>query len=146
MTKEKLLTVRWNNYLTLALGIPALVFVITAFRSSIWAEKTGLIGLMVIGALFCPVIEGHTAMRLAWLRKNGMVGEPVSPERRLPLGLIRLVYNVAFWVFLLPFVTKIDYSIGFIMFAIVILLRLSANLYANNILKPEQYESFPFRS
>ena len=27
MKKEKFLTVRWNNYLTIALGIPALVFI-----------------------------------------------------------------------------------------------------------------------
>ena len=35
MTKEDFLTVRWNNLLTLALGIPALMYVIFAFSTSI---------------------------------------------------------------------------------------------------------------
>jgi hypothetical protein len=29
MTKEKFLTVRWNNVLTLGLGLPALIYVVT---------------------------------------------------------------------------------------------------------------------
>ena len=61
---------------------------------------------------------------------------------------MRLVYNAAFWVFLLPFFfTAIDYSTGFIAFTAIILLRFSANLYTNNFLNltPQQYESYPFR-
>jgi hypothetical protein len=52
MTKEKFLTVRWNNLLTLALGIPALIYVIVAFSTSFWATRGGLIGLAVIGVLY----------------------------------------------------------------------------------------------
>jgi hypothetical protein len=52
MTKEKFLTVRWNNLLTLGLGIPALVYVVVAFRTSLWTEMGGLIGLAVIGVLY----------------------------------------------------------------------------------------------
>jgi hypothetical protein len=59
-----------------------------------------------------------------------------------------MAYNLAFWIFLIPFLSKrIDYSFGFIAFAIVIAVRLVLNLYTNNLLKqmPEQYERFPFR-
>jgi hypothetical protein len=52
MTKEKFLTVRWNNLLTLALGLPALVYVIYAFSTSFWTTRTGLIGLAIIGVLY----------------------------------------------------------------------------------------------
>ena len=64
-----------------------------------------------------------------------------------PLALIRMAYNAAFWIFLLPFLTSMNYSTGFVAFAIIIFVRLAANLYTNNIgrLTPEQYEVFPFR-
>ena len=52
MTKEDFLSVRWNNLLTLTLGIPALMYVIFAFSTSIWATRGGLIWLAVIGALY----------------------------------------------------------------------------------------------
>jgi len=52
MTKEKFLTVRWNNWLSLGLGIPALIYIIVAFSTSFWTTKGGLIGLAVIGVLY----------------------------------------------------------------------------------------------
>jgi len=52
MTKEKFLTIRWNNILTLGLGIPALIYVVIAFSTPLWTTKAGLIGLAVIGALY----------------------------------------------------------------------------------------------
>jgi hypothetical protein len=52
MTKEKLLTVRWNDILTLALGIPAVVYVIVAFSTGLWTTLGGLIGLAVIGVFY----------------------------------------------------------------------------------------------
>ena len=36
----------------LALGIPALLYVIYAFSTGLWMEKTGLIILSIIGALY----------------------------------------------------------------------------------------------
>jgi hypothetical protein len=87
-------------------------------------------------------------MRFAWLRKNVADGETVAQKQTSTFSLIRMAYNVAFWIFLLPFLSnKIDYSFGFIAFTIVITVRLVLNLYTNNFLKQtvEQYESFPFR-
>ncbi len=52
MTKEKFLTVRWNSVLTLGLGIPGLIYVITAISNSFWSTRGGLIGLAVIGVLY----------------------------------------------------------------------------------------------
>jgi len=52
MTKEKFLTVRWNNLLSLGLGIPTLIYIVTAFSTSFWTERAGLIGLAIFGALY----------------------------------------------------------------------------------------------
>jgi len=52
MTKEKFLTVRWNNWLTLGLGLPALIYVVYAFSNSVWSSKGGLIWLSVFGVLY----------------------------------------------------------------------------------------------
>jgi hypothetical protein len=52
VTKENFLTLRWNNLLSLGLGIPALIYVVVAFSTSLWTEMGGLIGLAVIGVLY----------------------------------------------------------------------------------------------
>jgi hypothetical protein len=52
MTKEKFLTVRWNNWLTLVLGIPALAYTVYAYSGPLWTTRWGLIGLAVIGVLY----------------------------------------------------------------------------------------------
>lgn len=52
MTKEKFLTVRWNNLLTLGLGIPTVIYVVVAFSTSLWTEMAGMIGLSIIGVLY----------------------------------------------------------------------------------------------
>lgn len=52
MTKEKFLTVRWNNWLTLGLGVPALIYIFLAFSGELWTTRGGLIGLAIIGVLY----------------------------------------------------------------------------------------------
>ena len=52
MTKDTFLTVRWNNLLSLGLGIPTAIYVVAAFSTGLWAERAGLIGLAVFGAFF----------------------------------------------------------------------------------------------
>ena len=86
-------------------------------------------------------------MRFAWLRKNTTDTVAVEQGFTHPLALIRKAYNAAFWIFLLPFLTRIDYSTGFVAFAVIIGVRLGANLYTNNLLqpRPEAYERFPLR-
>jgi len=52
MSKQEFLTVRWNNYLTLGLGLVALSYVVVAFSSSIWTGRGAFIGLSIIGVLY----------------------------------------------------------------------------------------------
>ena len=86
-------------------------------------------------------------MRFAWLRENSADYVSVKQAFTHPLALIRKAYNAAFWIFLLPFFTTMEYGTGFVAFTVIIFVRLGLNLYTNNALKlkPEQYESFPFR-
>lgn len=52
MTKDRFLTIRWNDVLSLGLGIPSLIFVVSAFSSTLWMERGGLIVLAAIGVLY----------------------------------------------------------------------------------------------
>jgi hypothetical protein len=94
------------------------------------------------------VIEVHTSTRFAWLRENSDNDEVIQQGCTHPMALIRTAYNVAFWVFLIPFLfSSIDYGPGFIAFTVIILVRLVLNFYTNNFLNltPEQFERYPFR-
>ena len=52
MTKERFLTIRWNNLLTLGLGLPALAYIVYAFSTSVWTTMGGMIGLSIVGVLY----------------------------------------------------------------------------------------------
>jgi hypothetical protein len=52
MTKEKFLTVRWNNLLTLGLGLILLIYVFVVLSTSILSERVAFIGLVVLGVLY----------------------------------------------------------------------------------------------
>lgn len=86
-------------------------------------------------------------MRFAWLRKNAADYVLVKQKFTEPASLARFVYNLAFWVFLLPFFTAMAYSTGFVAFTAVIFVRLASNAYTNNALDltPGQYDAYPFR-
>ncbi|MCJ7568046.1 MAG: hypothetical protein MUO58_10960 [Anaerolineales bacterium] len=86
-------------------------------------------------------------MRFAWLRENAANYVAVQQAFMHPLSLIRKAYNTVFWIFLLPFFTIIEYRTGFLVFTVIIAIRLVLNLYTNNALDltPEQYDSYPFR-
>ena len=92
------------------------------------------------------VVEFHSNLRFAWLRKNS--GDPVPAKLRFthPLNLIFVAYNVVYWVpIILPFTGAIDYRTGSLAFFAVIVVRGVANLIRNNLLTPEQGETFPLR-
>jgi hypothetical protein len=86
-------------------------------------------------------------LRFARLKETTPNVEVVKQAASHPLALIRTAYNAVFWIFLVPFLTRVDFKIGFIAFSTVILVRLVLNLYTNNFLKndPQIYESYPFR-
>ncbi|MCB9453311.1 MAG: hypothetical protein H6672_17915 [Anaerolineaceae bacterium] len=52
MTRERFLTVRWNNLMAVGLGIPAVIFVVLAFSTSMWTELSGLIGISIVGVVY----------------------------------------------------------------------------------------------
>ena len=52
MTKEKFLTVRWNNLLALGLGLPALAYAVVVLSTSVLSDVAGFIGIVVIGVLY----------------------------------------------------------------------------------------------
>ncbi len=55
MTKEKwgkLLTVRWNNWLTLAFGLPTLIYVGLVLSLSDSIGLAWFIGIVVLGAVY----------------------------------------------------------------------------------------------
>ena len=52
MNKDMLLTVRWNNTLSLIMGIPILGFVIFVLSTSIISDFTGFIWLFVTGVFY----------------------------------------------------------------------------------------------
>ena len=52
MTKETFLTLRWNNILTIAVGIPTILYIVYAFSTSLWTTRGGLIGLALIGVVY----------------------------------------------------------------------------------------------
>jgi hypothetical protein len=52
MNKDRFLTVRWNNLLTLGLGILVLTYAIVGLSTSLASALGGFIGLVVIGVLY----------------------------------------------------------------------------------------------
>ena len=52
MTKEKFLTVRWNNRLSLGLGIPALIYTVFVLSTSVLSSFTEFVSLVVIGVVY----------------------------------------------------------------------------------------------
>jgi len=85
-------------------------------------------------------------MRFAWFQKNLASSASVKQGFNNPLTRMAFwAFNAAFWLFLLPFFTTVEYGTGFLVFSVIIFVRLGTNLYANNVLKMEEFGSFPFR-
>ena len=52
MTKERFLTVRWNNIITLGLGLPMAAYAIVALSTTIASHWAGFLGMVIIGVLY----------------------------------------------------------------------------------------------
>jgi hypothetical protein len=52
MTKGKFLTARWNNWLTLGLGLPTLIFAVVVLSTSVLSDFASFIGMAVLGGLY----------------------------------------------------------------------------------------------
>ena len=52
MTKEEFLTLRWNNILTLGIGLIILTYVGLVLSTSVLSDVAAFIGLALIGAIY----------------------------------------------------------------------------------------------
>lgn len=52
MINDKFLTARWNNWLTLAMGIPVLVFGIVFLSTDVMTDFSGFVAMVVAGVLY----------------------------------------------------------------------------------------------
>ena len=52
MANEKFLTARWNNWLTLAMGIPTLAYGVFVLSTSVMSDFAGFIGMVILGAVY----------------------------------------------------------------------------------------------
>lgn len=52
MRKERFLTARWNNWLTLALGVPTLIYGLVVLSTSVLSDFWGFVGLVLCGVVY----------------------------------------------------------------------------------------------
>lgn len=86
-------------------------------------------------------------MRFAWFRKQDPDYQSQAQHLPHPAAIARVLYNLAFWLFLVPLFTPMSYGTGFMLFAVVIAIRLGANLFHNNLMEqsPEAFDRMPLR-
>ena len=145
MTKEKFLTVRWNNILTLVLGIPTLLYIVFALSTPVLSDQAAFIGLFLIGVVYWTVVEQHSNMRFAWQRENS--ADKDSAKQSSTSRIIYFIYNIVYWApIVLTFTKVIDYRTGFKTFSVILIIRAAANLYRNNAPMADEGEYFALRS
>ncbi|MFC1550055.1 hypothetical protein ACFL46_02040 [Candidatus Neomarinimicrobiota bacterium] len=52
MKKAVFLTTSWNNWLTLGLGFPALIYAVFVLTTSVLSDFAGFLGMVLIGAAY----------------------------------------------------------------------------------------------
>jgi len=52
MTKDEFLTVRWNNILTLGLGLIMLIYVAVVASTTVLSDFAAFLGLAIIAAVY----------------------------------------------------------------------------------------------
>ena len=52
MTNETFLTARWNNWLTLLIGIPVLIYGIVFLSTDVTSALPWFVGMVVAGAVY----------------------------------------------------------------------------------------------
>ena len=52
MTKDRFLTVRWNNLLSLGVGLPVLAYVVAGLSISALSGLGGFIGMVIVGVVY----------------------------------------------------------------------------------------------
>jgi len=130
--KEGFLTARWNNIVSIALGVVATVHIIIATTTAVFADMAGFTGLVVIGAFTCLFGELHTTSRLAWSRKHSTHSVTDTQRATHPISIIGyLLGGAALLVILLTYTHIIGYTTGFIPLAVIIILKIDLNMARN---------------
>jgi len=144
MNKNKYLTVKWNNFLMIGLGIPALTYAAVFLFTSTLSDKAGFFGMVAVGIVYCLIVEQHSSMMLKWRVENN---SDYSPEKySFTERFIVVIYNLIWWIpIVFPFAGIVGYKAGSTIFFSVTFARAIINLYRINILKPEQAFHFPLR-
>ena len=84
-------------------------------------------------------------MRFAWINKD--LANDFPTEQSSINRVIYFAYNVIWLIPIVLAVIKIiDYRTAFIALFVLTIIRAIVNLYRNNVLNPEQAESFPLRA
>ena len=52
MTRKEFLTARWNNVLTLGLGLVFVIYAVVVWSTSGLSDSAAFIGLVIIGAVY----------------------------------------------------------------------------------------------
>ncbi len=52
MTKDAFLTRRWNNFLSVGLGIPLLIYIAVVLSTSVLSEFASFIGIVIAGVVY----------------------------------------------------------------------------------------------
>ncbi len=52
MTRDRFFTVRWNNWLTLAFGLPAFGYAVFALSASVMSDFTRFLAMVIIGIVY----------------------------------------------------------------------------------------------
>ncbi len=50
--RDRFLTARWNNILTLSVGLPALAFAVVALTTGAFSDRAAFFGLVIVSAFY----------------------------------------------------------------------------------------------
>jgi len=60
--------------------------------------------------------------------------------------ILHWVHNLLYWFFLVPFISPMSYSTGFLIYAIILLTRFAANTFINlRDFSLAEYYAYPYR-
>ena len=145
MSKEDFLTLRWNNILTLGMGLIMLTYIYFVLTTSFLSDAVAFWGLVVLGAIYWTIVEQLSNMRFAWINKDSANNVPT--KQNSINRAIYIAYNLIWWIPIVLAIFKIiDYQTAFVALFFLTATRAVVNLYRNNILNPQQAKYFPLRS
>lgn len=91
------------------------------------------------------MLELHSTARFAWQRKQA--GDEGAKPRPTGFGMVLLwIHNLAYWFFLVPFLTPMSYTTGFAVYSGILFTRFVANTWINlRDFSWEEYYAYPLR-